>query len=198
MKYDHFNFIQPTYLEREFCGKTLRFYAVPVKITPMLKNISEDVANAIALLTGSLGKNDSASKMVKTLTDEQSTESHDFGVTPEIAKLRTEERLSAVKTLASTAFSKKSADLIALIIMGSLRDVFPPDDENTPKPEEFFEAFGSTLNHAQVATLLKYSLEASAEVLSPFFSGCLDFLNTKLLEKLSTAWSMPVETGEEE
>lgn len=196
MKHNQFDFIQPSFIEKEFCGKTLKFYAVPVKITPLLKNISEEVAEALSAFVN-IARDDNNSRIEKRLTDTESHEIHDFGISPEVAKFRSSERAKAMKTLASSAFSSKHADLIAMIIMGSLRDLFPPDKEDTPKPEEFFSVFGDTLTHAHVAMLLKYSLEASAEVLSPFFSGCWDSLNGKLLEKLSGAWFTMVRSEED-
>lgn len=183
IKYNQFEFISPSFIEREFCGKKLKFYCVPVSITPLLKDISVEIAETLALFTRF---DESTIKTTKKVNvDGSGSEEQIIEPSPMVIDKVTSERKAAFVVVANTVFTEKNAELVARIIMGSLRDLFPPDSDNNPKPSEFFKAFGDKLSHVQIALLLKYSLEASADALSPFFSGFSDFLKEKLLGGLS-------------
>lgn len=145
--------------EHSVDGTTQNFYVLRTSTALKLKSLGKPIGRLLAVIF---------EKKDKDASVKQTTDGEGFNVTDieaadvAVLKYRGQRMDSAVNDLVSLATDPKNMDLIATIIMCSMRDVFDP--KNQPDPKDFYEE----VDVGQLKDMLIGTIKANAKVFGPF------------------------------
>jgi hypothetical protein len=186
----HLCFQTPTYHVEEVGGVKQKFYPVSVGMVFELKRLGNDLVSALALMFANTDKD--AKYIHKTITtkdgDTESTITTD-PISFETMQYRDDQKARSWNKAVDAIFAPENAEVVAKVIMDSLREVFPrcpitgkfADDV---KPSEFINAMPLPL----LGAFIKGVCMANKDVLGPLApkaKSILGLAESKLRESLA-------------
>lgn len=117
-----FSFLSPTFIEREINGSMVKFHPVRVITVGKLRGFLKPLFRGISAINAA-GSTDIAKESVETADKEgfRQIRTELKAVTPEIAKLRSEQREKAIDDLIDALLQDQSMRCMAMLILDSLR-----------------------------------------------------------------------------
>ncbi|MCP4612154.1 MAG: hypothetical protein GY845_25950 [Planctomycetes bacterium] len=166
-------------VEQEVNGKKEKFYPVAVGSLMELKLLEGKVLANLGVLFGNKDKDATQQTRNREIKDEKVADWCQESIAVDLAQFRSEERKGAIEGLIDGFFSGDNMNVLAVLIMSSMRDKFDPED-NKVTPEQFL---GSVAAQPMVE-MTKGLISANAGVLAPFFEKLLGYLKGATAKKL--------------
>lgn len=155
---------ETNYTEHRVGDKDYKFYPVRVSTMFKLRRVALPLAKALAALFKPRGSFDSTI-VERTLTEEDgavSKEVRNEAIEPELAKIRTDERVLAISELVEAFTDETNAAILGDIIVDSLREVYDAGKNNPPGHEVI-----KAISLPTLKDLLIGVAKANKEVLGP-------------------------------
>ena len=147
--------------EHSVDGTTQNFYVLRTSTALKLKSLGKPIGRLLAVIFEKKDKDVS----VKQTTDAEGFHMTDMQASDvAVLKYRGQRMDTAVSDLVALATDQRNMDLIATVIMCSMRDVFDPKDQ--PDPKDFYEE----VDVGQLKDMLIGTIKANAKV----FKWCYD------------------------
>lgn len=134
-------FICSNFVESPVNKEPQKFYALSVELTFKMQAFADPIARLLSIIFdkdkardfGTVSrKADAAGDGMKGF-NEFITESQ----SPELVKIRTQQKSDAVSFLMKSFFGREGKELLSEIIINSMRDLFPPKGQQNPPPADF-------------------------------------------------------------
>lgn len=128
------SFLDRPCIEHRVGTQTLKFYPASLRVTFELRNRAKVIGQALAVLFDS--DDHDYGTISRSFTD--GSEITVQPKTPEIINSRLANRQKAIGDIIDSLMSEDGKDAIGRLIMDSLHQLFPADDQTNPPPIEFF------------------------------------------------------------
>jgi hypothetical protein len=164
---------------REINGKDWKFYPVSVGKLFALRSTISDIVGAFATLFGK-DDGDTSQEHEKIIQGEGGgtiTRTSVGAISPELAKLRTQQREAGARSAVEALMSDKNKLAIARLLADSLRDDFERD-----APDEEVTAFFDELDISDLYEMVMGFVAANTKVFGPLADRIKATLSKKLLE----------------
>ena len=159
-------FSKPEAVPVQVGDQTLNFYPISVKTVMRLRDIAKPIGQALSVLLTSNERDFSTKVVDENLPDTGLRRTTDVGaITPELSKQRQTARQEAIATLVDAILSPASANLLAEMLMDSLRDNFERK-KGGPTPTEI-AAFLEELTADLLPEMLHGLAEANKKLFAP-------------------------------
>jgi hypothetical protein len=135
---DRFTFRERHFVDHDVAGTKLRFFPNRVGLLHELAEVSKPVASAMAALFADRSADVGSTEKVMTQGDTIIRECSVQGASPEILKMRSQEREKAVNSLVDALSDPRNRLLVGRLLMDSLRDEFPYSADRPPAEVEEF------------------------------------------------------------
>jgi len=156
------SWLKPKYVESEVNGEKLRFFPISMRLLFRLRDIGKSLAKAIASIfnrdedhVGSTTRNVTEGEQVMQVTEIEA-------ISPELAELREKKRVEAITDVVDTLTDPQSGDVVAEIIMDSLRENF----DRNPSPQQI-EEFRNALDAESLVQLMAGVGAANKKLFDP-------------------------------
>lgn len=168
---ERLSFVSPPGVDSPVQGTTQKFYPISVSMAFKLRVAAKDIAKALSNLFADR-RGDSETVETSNPTDKKTTDGKTVlfertiisrASTPGTAEFRDRQREKAIHDLISTVTEPENAKVVAMVIIDSMRDVFP-DPKEAPPPEEFLAQPGTL---AALPEMLIGVAKANKGVLDP-------------------------------
>lgn len=178
----------------DISGEEVKFYPVSVGKLFELRAIAQPLAKALMTL---MAQNGNDSHLHRGSDDEGNPFESVSPPTPEIITLRYQQQAESIKELTDALSSEGNLEIVAGIIIDSMRDIFPHGDKENPKPKEFIAETPAPA----LPSLLRGVIKANEGVLGKFLGNAGSLLENAVEKVAARAASMsetPKSTPEEE
>ena len=152
--------------EREVNGEMLRFHPISAGLMFRLRRLAVPIARALSTLSQ---KHTTDTTVVNRQFEDdgdggRGAEVINEALSPQLAKLRTQQRADAMQELVEAVTDESNKLLVGQVIIDSLRDSVPRDAaKKTAEIQEFMDSLDLTT----LVSLLKGVASANSEVLGP-------------------------------
>lgn len=188
------SFVSPQGEDHEVApGVVLTFYPVSVAAAFKLRKAGKLLVKALSYFFADNGRDsDTIIRKIKS-PDTESSEENYLAPKVELAKLRQEQKDKAIEDLIDAITEPENMAMVGLLIMDSLRDVFPRDKKREwPPGSEFIESMEVT----QIVPYIVGLAKANKKVLGPLadrldLSGLASKMQASVEAKLNSDGSLP-------
>lgn len=165
------------FVARTIGGTTWNFYPISFGRMFELKRTIKEVFGAMAIFFGKHG--DDVGQEVENIKQGDSTISRTSitATTPEMAKLRDDQRRNGIESAVETLMSDNNRDMLGRLLADSLREDF---DRDVPAKE--INDFMAQLDLGQLVEFMQGFMEANAKVFGPLGLRAKSAIEAKLNE----------------
>lgn len=174
----------PSYAEHVVNGKKQKFYPITPAHMFRLRRLADNAAQAIALITADRSKDSKVTQHTARGAGDGIESTHQTDPAPlTLAQYRDTQQAGAWSKLVQTIFDEETAEILAGIVMESMRDIFGTKDFPTDRPDE--KAFVAATPIPTFTQMIIGTTKGNKEVFGPLGDRVFSFLG-ELAEKVSS------------
>lgn len=131
-------FLTPNSVSHKIGDKEYNFYPISVGLAFKLRAVAKPLTRALTALLG--GSSNDTGSIQRKVANDKGGDDQEIVVEPisaDLAKLRHEQRQTAVSELVDVLTAEANINIIGDIMVDSLRDIFPPGDKTNPSGADF-------------------------------------------------------------
>jgi len=152
------------YHEHVVMGKKLKFHPITVGALFRLRRLAPPLAKALTTLFEQNAKD--STTIQRSVTEKDGSVANETvleAINPQLAQLRSNQRAKAIQDFIEAFTDTENMNIVAEILIDSLRDLFPPGSSDNPSPEDFV----NQLQASAFSEMLQGLAAANREVLGP-------------------------------
>ena len=175
-------FLEPKFETHSVQGVPVKFYPMSLGLAFKLKAIAQPLSKLFAILLRT-DKNDAGTKIRLFNNEHGNPDSEQIGeaISPELASVRHQQTSQAIDEFFQSITSDTAKEVLALICMDSMREVFPPQNRLS------VEDFSAKIHVPQLVEILAGVAKANKGVFGPLtaeFEAALSKTRQVVAERL--------------